>query len=227
MAPPLLGQGGPVLPFWPGGPGGPCTPSLPRRSSTNTLLLLFSDICRLVCPTDSVRNWIVSHINRFSCVLVEDAEVDTFWNCDAADEEQKDNGCVAHLADSCWRKLVVSCNVSNEVTCARSLSFYTALMHVSWSACVHSVPSDLCNVTGSLNCLLVVKVHTYILNQVPYTVWHYTICILYLMCQFKYTCMYSTCCYKNLMKECFNDIIVYSVTHWKLCRCGLVTIHEY
>ena len=32
----------------------------------------------------------------------------TFWNCDAADEEQEDNSCVAHLADSCWRRLVVS-----------------------------------------------------------------------------------------------------------------------
>ena len=68
-----------------------------------------------------------------SCVLVENVEVDTFWYCDAADEEQEDNSCVAHLADSCRRRLVVSCDVSNEVTCARSLSFYTALVHVSWT----------------------------------------------------------------------------------------------
>ena len=108
MAPPLLGPGGPCCPSLPGGPGGPCIsslpgrPSLPRRSSTNTLLPLFSDTCRLVCPTDPVRNGIVCHdVNRLSCVLVEDVEVDTFWNCDAADEEQEDNGCVAHLADSC------------------------------------------------------------------------------------------------------------------------------
>ena len=32
----------------------------------------------------------------------------TFWNSDAADEEQEDNSCVTHLADSCWRRLVVS-----------------------------------------------------------------------------------------------------------------------
>ena len=53
--------------------------------------------------------------------------MDTFWHCDATDEEQGDNGCVAHLADSCWRRLVASCDVSNEV---RSFSFYTALVHV-------------------------------------------------------------------------------------------------
>ena len=65
-------------------------------------------------------------------MLVEDIEVDdTFRHCDAPDEEQEDNGCVAHLADSCWRRLVASCDVSNEVTCARSLSFYTVLIHVS------------------------------------------------------------------------------------------------
>ena len=50
-------------------------------------------------------------------------QIYTIWHCDAADEEQGDNGCVAHLADSCWRRLVASCDVSNEVTCARSLSF--------------------------------------------------------------------------------------------------------
>ena len=50
-----------------------------------------------------------------SC-LIEDVEVDTFWNCKAADEEQEDNGCVVHLADSCRRRLVVSSDVSNEVT---------------------------------------------------------------------------------------------------------------
>ena len=64
-------------------------------------------------------------------MLVEVVEVDTFWHRDAEDEEQRDNGFVTHLADSCWRRLVTSCDVSNEVTCARSLSFYTALVHVS------------------------------------------------------------------------------------------------
>ena len=81
-----------------------------------------------MCPTDPVRNGIVYHVNRFSC---EDVEVDTFWHCDVADEEQEDNGCVAHLADSCWKRLVASCDVSTEVICARSLSFYTALVNVS------------------------------------------------------------------------------------------------
>ena len=56
--------------------------------------------------------------------------VDTSWHCDIADEEQEDNGYVVHLA-ICWRRLVTSCDVSNEVTCARSLSFYTALVHVN------------------------------------------------------------------------------------------------
>ena len=130
-------------------------------------------------------------------MLAEDVEVDTFWHCDAADKEQGDNGCVAHLIDSCWRRLVASCDVSNnEVTYARYFSFYTALVHVSWSACVHfdfielwSVTSylaclltygssahilydlsDLCCVTGSKSYLLVVLVHAYILNQMTYTV---------------------------------------------------------
>ena len=40
-------------------------------------------------------------VNRFSCVLVEDVKVDTFWHCDVADEEQKNDGFVIHLADSC------------------------------------------------------------------------------------------------------------------------------
>ena len=57
--------------------------------------------------------------------------VDTSWHCDVADEEQEDNGYEVHLADICWRRLVTSCDVSNEVTCARSLSFYTALVHVN------------------------------------------------------------------------------------------------
>ena len=86
-------------------------------------------------------------LTGFSCVLVEDAEVDTFWDCDVADEEQEDNGRVAHLADSCWRRLVASCDVSNEVTCVRSFSFYTALVHVS--ACVHFDFTDLWSVTGT------------------------------------------------------------------------------
>ena len=64
-------------------------------------------------------------------MLVEDVEVDTFRYCDVEDEEQRDNGCVAHLADSCRKRLVASCDISNEVTCARFLSFYTALVHVS------------------------------------------------------------------------------------------------
>ena len=79
MTPPLLsgpvGPSCPVFPSLPGDPGGPCTPgrpSLPRRSSTNTLVPLFSDTFRLVCPTDPVRNGIVCHVNRFSCVLAED-----------------------------------------------------------------------------------------------------------------------------------------------------------
>ena len=50
-----------------------------------------------MCPIDPVRNEIL-------CVLVVDTEVDTFWHCDVADEEQRDNGCVAHLTDSCWIK---------------------------------------------------------------------------------------------------------------------------
>ena len=62
-------------------------------------------------------------------MLVDDVVVDTSWHCDVADEEQGDNGCVAHLADSCWRRLVAGFNVSNEVTCARFFSFYTALVH--------------------------------------------------------------------------------------------------
>ena len=64
-----------------------------------------------MCPTDPVRNGIVCHVNSFSCVLVEDVEVDTSWHCDVADEEQRVNGCVAHLADSCWKKLVASCDI--------------------------------------------------------------------------------------------------------------------
>ena len=36
---------------------------------------------------------------RFNYELVE---VDAFWNCDAADEKQEDDGCVAHLARWDW-----------------------------------------------------------------------------------------------------------------------------
>ena len=59
------------------------------------------------------------------------SKVDTFWHYNTADKEEEDNSCIAHLADGCRRRLVVSCDVSNELTCAISLSFYTALVHVS------------------------------------------------------------------------------------------------
>ena len=69
-------------------------------------------------------------------MLVEDVEIDTFWHCDAADEEQEDNGCVAHLVDSCWR-LVASCDVSNEVTLL-DLSPFILLWCMSVEECMHS-----------------------------------------------------------------------------------------
>ena len=49
-------------------------------------------------------------------MLIEDTEVDTFWHCKVADEEHEDSGCAAHLTDSCWKRLIASSGVSNEVT---------------------------------------------------------------------------------------------------------------
>ena len=49
-------------------------------------------------------------ITSLIVLVVEDVEVDAFWNCDAADEEQEGNGCVAHCY---WRRLVASCDISS------------------------------------------------------------------------------------------------------------------